>query len=390
MTGAVAMDKKVECIAMLLAGGEGKRLGNLTKKIAKPAVYFGGKYRIIDFPLSNCINSGIETVGVLTQYEPLELNSHLGIGTPWDLDRMNGGLSILPPFQEKKGGSWYSGTADAIYQNRDFIDRHDPEYVLILSGDHIYKMDYSLMLDYHKERNAEATISVIDVPLEEAKRFGIMHAEDNGVITQFEEKPQQPTSTLASMGIYVFNWTFLKSYLLNDAGSSSSHDFGKDLIPAMLADKRRLFAYPYSGYWKDVGTVESFWEANMDLLNENPSLQLHDHYWRIYTKNHNQAPHYLYPDATITNSLVNEGCTIKGHLHQSILFHQVEIGVNSSISQSVIMPNVTIGTNVSLDKVIVTEGVLIPDHTVIHSESEIIVIDKETINKYCTALTNSN
>lgn len=364
---------------MLLAGGEGKRLGNLTKKVAKPAVYFGGKYRIIDFPLSNCTNSGIDTVGVLTQYEPLALNSHLGIGTPWDLDRWNGGLTCLPPFVEKQGGSWYLGTADAIYQNSSFIEQYDPEYVLILSGDHIYKMDYSLMLDYHIERKAEATISVIEVPWDEASRFGIMNAADNGVISEFEEKPVHPKSNLASMGIYIFNWSVLKSYLKNDARSDlSSHDFGKDIIPAMLQDHRKLFAYPFSGYWKDVGTIQSYWDANMDLLSKNPSLKLHDHHWRIYSVNPNQPPHFIAAKANVSDSLINEGCVVYGDIDHSILFHQVKVGYNSSISKSVLMPNANIGNHVSLNKVIVAEGVTIPDYTTIESpHDEIIVIDRD-------------
>jgi glucose-1-phosphate adenylyltransferase len=381
------MNRSQECVAMLLAGGEGKRLGNLTKKLAKPAVYFGGKYRIIDFPLSNCINSGIETVGVLTQYEPLALNNHLGIGTPWDLDRRNGGLTPLPPFVEKRGGSWYLGTADAIYQNRCFIEQYNPEYVLILSGDHIYKMDYSLMLEYHKERGADASISVIEVPWEEASRFGIMNATDNGDIIEFEEKPANPKSNLASMGIYIFNWSILKSYLNIDAQSKeSSHDFGKDIIPAMLKDNRKLFAYPYSGYWKDVGTVQSFWEANMDLLNVQPSLKLNEYNWRIYSVHECQSPQFISPQAHVTDSLVNEGCVIYGEVSKSILFHQVGVGCHSQLDQCVVMPNVKIGQNVKLKKVILAEGVSIPDYTEIESPAnEIIVIDKETpIQNYAT------
>lgn len=381
------MKRGKECVAMLLAGGEGKRLGDLTKKLAKPAVYFGGKYRIIDFPLSNCINSGIDTVGVLTQYEPLALNSHLGIGTPWDLDRRNGGLTCLPPFVEKRGGSWYLGTADAIYQNRSFIEQYDPEYVLILSGDHIYKMDYSLMLDYHKERGAEATISVLEVPWDEASRFGIMNATETGHITDFEEKPANPKSNLASMGIYIFNWSVLKGYLNEDAQlPTSSHDFGKDIIPAMLSDNRQLFAYPFSGYWKDVGTIQSFWEANMDLLAKQPSLKLHEYNWRIYSVNACQSPQYISAHATITNSLINEGCLIYGNVSESILFHQVGIGCHSEIEQSVIMPNAKIGQHVKLKKVIVAEGVTIPDYTEILSPNdEILVIDKDTpIKKHAT------
>jgi len=373
------MNRGKECVAMLLAGGEGKRLGDLTRKLAKPAVYFGGKYRIIDFPLSNCINSGIETVGVLTQYEPLALNAHLGIGTPWDLDRHSGGLTCLPPFVEKRGGSWYLGTADAIYQNRYFIEQYDPEYVLILSGDHIYKMDYSLMLDYHKERGADATISVIEVPWDEASRFGIMNATDSGHITDFEEKPTNPSSNLASMGIYIFNWSVLKKYLNEDAELQSSHDFGKDIIPTMLQDQRKLFAYPFSGYWKDVGTVQSYWEANMDLLATKPSLNLHEYNWRIYSVNACQSPQFISPHAIITDSLINEGCLIYGTITQSILFHQVGVGCHSEIEQSVIMPHVKIGHHVKLKKVIVAEGVTIPDYTEISSPTdEILVIDKGT------------
>ncbi|KHF39189.1 glucose-1-phosphate adenylyltransferase [Halalkalibacter okhensis] len=381
------MNRSQECVAMLLAGGEGKRLGNLTKKLAKPAVYFGGKYRIIDFPLSNCINSGIETVGVLTQYEPLALNHHLGIGTPWDLDRRNGGLTTLPPFVEKRGGSWYLGTADAIFQNRCFIEQYDPEYVLILSGDHIYKMDYSLMLEYHKEQGAEASISVIEVPWEEASRFGIMNATENGDILEFEEKPANPKSNLASMGIYIFNWSVLRSYLNQDAKSiESSHDFGKDIIPAMLKDNRKLYAYPFSGYWKDVGTVQSYWEANMDLLNNQPSLKLNEYNWRIYSVNECQSPQYISPQAQVTDSLVNEGCVIYGHISNSILFHQVGVGYHSQLDQCVVMPHVKIGQNVKLKKVILAEGVTIPDDTEIQSpDHEIIVIDKETpIENYAT------
>jgi glucose-1-phosphate adenylyltransferase len=382
------MNSGKKCVAMLLAGGEGKRLGDLTRKLAKPAVYFGGKYRIIDFPLSNCINSGIDTVGVLTQYEPLALNAHLGIGTPWDLDRHNGGLTCLPPFVEKRGGSWYLGTADAIYQNRHFVDQYDPEYVLILSGDHIYKMDYSLMLDYHKERGAEATISVIEVDWNEASRFGIMNAEESGHITEFEEKPANPQSNLASMGIYIFNWSVLKAYLSEDARlHESSHDFGKDIIPAMLNDNRKLFAYPFSGYWKDVGTVQSFWEANMDLLAKQPSLKLHEYNWRIYSVHACQSPQYISPHATITNSLINEGCLIYGDISESILFHQVGVGCHSQIEQSVIMPNVKIGQHVKLRKVIVAEGVIIPNNTEILSpDDEILVIDKDTPIQHYTPI----
>ncbi|WP_319830097.1 glucose-1-phosphate adenylyltransferase [Bacillus solitudinis] len=362
---------------MLLAGGEGKRLGSLTSKIAKPAVHFGGKYRIIDFPLSNCTNSGIDTVGVLTQYEHLILHRHLGNGAPWDLDLGQGGLTCLPPFIEKKGASWYKGTADAIYQNCSFIEQFQPEYIIILSGDHIYKMDYSLMIDFHKSRNADATISVIEVPWEEASRFGIMNTDVNMEITEFEEKPPYPKSNLASMGVYIFNWETLKSYLNVDALLEySSHDFGKDIIPAMLADQRNLVAYPFNGYWKDVGTVQSFWEANMDLLNST-SLQLLDEKWRIYSVNPNLPPQFISQEASITNSLVHEGCMIDGTINHSILFHNVEVSINSTIEDSIIMPGVKIGENVNLKKVIVTEDTIIPDGTTLLSE-DVVVIDKGT------------
>ncbi|WP_216829330.1 glucose-1-phosphate adenylyltransferase [Alkalihalobacterium elongatum] len=376
------MKQKKECVGMLLAGGEGKRLGLLTKKIAKPAVYFGGKYRIIDFTLSNCTNSGIDTVGVLTQYEPLALNTHLGIGSPWDLDRRNGGLSALPPYIEKSGGSWYKGTADAIFQNINFIEQYDPEYVLIISGDHIYKMNYAAMLDFHKKNNADATISVIEVPWEEASRFGIMNTNENYIINEFEEKPENPKNNLASMGIYIFNWKVLRSYLIEDSTQPySSNDFGKDIIPKMLADDKNLVAFPFRGYWKDVGTVSSFWEANMDLLRDSPSLQLNDPNWKIYSVNPNQPPQYIAPTALIECSMINEGCLIYGTVNRSILFHGVEVQENSLIKDSVIMPNVTVGKNVTIERAIINEGTYIPDNIVIKPSTpkDIVVIDKETV-----------
>ncbi|WP_285874508.1 glucose-1-phosphate adenylyltransferase [Halalkalibacter oceani] len=368
-----------ECVAMLLAGGEGKRLGKLTDQQAKPAVYFGGKYRIIDFPLSNCANSGIDTVGVLTQYAPLTLNSHLGIGTPWELDRPQGGLTCLPPFTEKRGASWYQGTADAIYQNLHFLEQFNPEYVLILSGDHIYKMDYRRMLAFHQEHEAEVTISVIKVPWEETNRFGIMRTSATGEITQFEEKPLHSSSNLASMGIYLFNWSLLRTYLARDAATpTSSHDFGKDVIPALLADQRKLFAYPFSGYWKDVGTIESYWQASMDLLDNHAPFSLHQKDWPIYSVNPNQPPHYLAPSAKVTDSFINEGCIVKGRVKRSILFHQVEIHEGSSVTDSILMPGVTLGKHVTLNRVIVTEGVTIPDHTILESTNDdILVINSE-------------
>lgn len=355
--------RKKEIIAMILAGGQGSRLGILTKNIAKPAVPFGGKYRIIDFPLSNCSNSGIYTVGVLTQYKPLDLNSHIGIGDPWDLDRRDGGVSILPPYQEEKGGDWYKGTANAIYQNIEYVDRYDPEYVLILSGDHIYKMNYDKMLDFHKENNADATIAVIDVPIEEASRFGIMNTRVDNSIYEFEEKPKHPKSTNASMGIYIFNWKLLKQFLKEDEEDpNSSNDFGKNIIPKMLEAKKRLFAYPFKGYWKDVGTIESLWQANMDLLDVNNSLDLYDKGWKIYSQTQVRPAHYIGKEAVIVNSLVTEGCRINGRVENSILSQGVSIGRNSVVKDSVIMPNVKIGDNVIIERAIIGTGAIIDDN----------------------------
>ena len=334
---------KKEIVAMILAGGQGSRLGVLTKDLAKPAVPFGGKYKIIDFPLSNCSNSGIYTVGVLTQYKPLELNSHIGIGDTWDLDRRNGGVRILPPYQKEKGGDWYKGTANAIYQNVAFIEMHDPEYVLILSGDHIYKMDYDKMLDFHKEKQADATIAVIDVPLKEASRFGIMNTNDDLSIYEFEEKPENPKSTNASMGIYIFNWKVLKRALEEDElDELSSNDFGKNIIPKMLEEGRKLVAYPFKGYWKDVGTIESLWEANMDLLKDENELSLHDDEWKIYSANPVRPAQYIGPEAKIKNSLIVEGCIVNGIVENSVLFQGVHVGENTVIRNSVIMPNTII------------------------------------------------
>ncbi|MGG7145122.1 glucose-1-phosphate adenylyltransferase [Clostridium nigeriense] len=352
--------RKKEVVAMILAGGQGSRLGILTKNIAKPAVPFGGKYRIIDFPLSNCSNSGIYTVGVLTQYKPLDLNAHIGIGDPWDLDRRDGGVSILPPYQEEKGGDWYKGTANAIYQNIKFVDRYDPEYVLILSGDHIYKMDYYKMLDFHKENHADATIAVIDVPLEEASRFGIMNTREDNSIYEFDEKPKVPKSTNASMGIYIFNWSILKRYLREDErDTNSSNDFGKNIIPNMLNSGRRLIAYPFEGYWKDVGTIESLWEANMDLLKRDNDLNLYDNEWKIYSQNQVRPAHYIGVEARIINSLIVEGCIIHGKVENSVLSQGVYVGKNTIIRDSVIMPNVQIGDNVKIEKAIVGNNAII-------------------------------
>ena len=352
--------RKKEVVAMILAGGQGSRLGILTKNIAKPAVPFGGKYRIIDFPLSNCSNSGIYTVGVLTQYKPLDLNAHIGIGDPWDLDRRDGGVSILPPYQGEKGGDWYKGTANAIYQNIQFVDRYDPEYVLILSGDHIYKMDYYKMLDFHKENHADATIAVIDVPLEEASRFGIMNTRADNSIYEFEEKPKLPKSTNASMGIYIFNWSILKKYLREDEKDiNSSNDFGKNIIPNMLRSGRKLMAYPFEGYWKDVGTIESLWEANMDLLKRDNDLNLYDSEWKIYSQNQVRPAHYIGEEARIINSLIVEGCIIHGKVENSVLSQGVYVGKNTVIRDSVIMPNVQIGDNVKIEKAIVGNNAII-------------------------------
>ena len=349
-----------EIIAMILAGGQGSRLGVLTKNLAKPAVPFGGKYRIIDFPLSNCSNSGIYTVGVLTQYKPLELNSHIGIGDVWDLDRRDGGVSILPPYQEEKGGDWYKGTANAIYQNIEYIDRYEPEYVLILSGDHIYKMDYDKMLNFHKEKEADATIAVIEVSTEEASRFGIMNTREDLSIYEFEEKPKNPKSNNASMGIYIFNWKSLKKYLKEDElDELSSNDFGKNIIPKMLNDNKKMVAYPFKGYWKDVGTIDSLWEANMDLLKKENELSLNEREWKVYSKNPVRPAQYIGEEAKIKNSLINEGCLVYGNVENSVLSQGVKVGKNTIIRDSVIMPNVSIEDNVTIEKAIVgTESII--------------------------------
>ncbi|MBQ8576776.1 MAG: glucose-1-phosphate adenylyltransferase [Clostridia bacterium] len=332
------MFQKKECVVMLLAGGQGSRLYTLTETTAKPAVQFGGKYRIIDFPLSNCINSGLDTVGVLTQYQPLVLNEYIGNGQPWDLDRSRGGVMVLPPYQGKKGADWYSGTANAIYQNLNFIDRYDPDYVLILSGDHIYKMDYAAMLDYHKKMNADCTISVLEVPLSEASRFGIMNTDENGKIYEFEEKPKKPKSTKASMGIYIFNAKLLREYLIADeADKSSQKDFGKNIIPKMLDDGRAMYAYPFAGYWKDVGTIASLWEANMDLLGEKPSFDLYDKNWRIFSRTSARPPQFVGEDARITGSMMSEGCEIHGYVENSVLFDGVYVAPGAVVRDSVIM-----------------------------------------------------
>lgn len=376
-----------EMIAMLLAGGEGKRLGVLTKDLAKPAVYFGGKYRIIDFTLSNCAHSGIDTVGVLTQYQPLELNRYLGIGSPWGLDRRDGGMAILPPYVKQKGGVWYTGTANAIYQNMSFIERYNPEYVLIISGDHIYKMDYELMLDHHKRCGADVTIAGIEVDWSEASRFGLMHVDDEDRITAFEEKPKTPTSNIASMGVYIFTWSELQKYLIYDeANRSSSHDFGKDLIPSMMRDGKKMFTYPFKGYWKDVGTIDSLWEANMDLLADEPPLTLNDSSWRIYSVSPHQPGHHVGVSAEISASLITEGCMLEGEVHRSVLFYGVNAARDSSITESVIMPNVRIGEGAKIHRAIIGEGAVIQAGVTIGSPDDeaitVVAVDQYVSNDH--------
>ena len=349
---------KKEVVAMLLAGGQGSRLYALTSNVAKPAVPFGGKYRIIDFPLSNCVNSGIDTVGVLTQYRPLELNSYLGNGQPWDLDRSDGGVHILPPYQrEGEVGTWYKGTANAIYQNIGFLDMYDPEYVVVLSGDHIYKMDYSEMVAYHKRAGAACTISVLEVTMEEAKRFGILNVEANDKVYEFEEKPAQPKSNLASMGIYVFTWSKLRKYLIDDeADPSSSNDFGKNIIPNMLNAGEVMMAYRFAGYWKDVGTIESLWDANMDLLSRNSGLDMYDESWPIYARTPIKHPHVTGPDAVISHSLVTGGSRVEGTVANSVLFNTVTVEKGADIQYSILMPGATVKEGAKVAYSIVAEG----------------------------------
>ena len=354
------MSRSPECIAMLLAGGQGSRLGILTKHIAKPAVPYGGKYRIIDFPLSNCVNSGIYTVGVLTQYQPLELNDYIGNGQPWDLDRENGGVHILSPYQQIKGTTWYKNTANAIYQNINFIDRYNPKYVAILSGDHIYKMDYSKMLAYHKEKKAACTIAMLEVPWEEASRFGLMLVDEDNAITEFEEKPKNPRSNKASMGVYMFTWEKLRSYLLADeADPNSGNDFGHDLIPAMHKAGERLFAYPFDGYWKDVGTIDSLWEANLDLLDPKVDLDLSDTSWKIYSRNLTTPPHYVSADANVQNSLISGGCEIEGDVDFSVLFSNVTVEKGATVRDSIIMPGTVVRSGAVVQYAIVAENAVI-------------------------------
>ena len=334
---------KKECVAMLLAGGQGSRLYALTQDMAKPAVPYGGKYRIIDFPLSNCVNSGIDTVGVLTQYQPLVLNEYIGNGQPWGLDRAHGGVHVLPPYETAAGKAWYSGTANAIYQNIGFVDRYNPEYVVILSGDHIYKMDYAKMVDFHKKNGADATIAVLEVPWEEAPRFGIMSTNPDGTIYEFAEKPKEPKSNLASMGIYVFTWEKLRKHLIdNENDETATKDFGKNIIPMMLENNEKLIAYHFDGYWKDVGTIDSLWEANMDVLDPNVPLDLLDDSWKIYSRNPVMPPHYAGPNSRIENSMVAEGCEINGMIDFSVLFAGVTVEEGAIVRDSIIMPNTVI------------------------------------------------
>ena len=373
---------KKDMLAMILAGGQGSRLGVFTKRIAKPAVSFGGKYRIIDFVLSNCSNSGIDTVGVLTQYRPLILNSHIGTGSHWDLDRINGGVHILQPYMNEKEGNWYRGTAHAIHQNMDFIDSYNPEYVLILSGDNIYKMDYSKMLDHHKKVGSKATIGVIEVPWDEASRFGIMNTNEDSSIYEFEEKPANPKSNLASMGVYIFDWKMLKGYFEEvDNNGANYDDFGKNLIPKMLEDQIPMFAYPFKGYWRDVGTIESLWEANMDIIKSNDEIDLNSSKWKIYTNTMSMPPQYIGKDSDIQKSLVADGCKVLGKIENSVLSHGVSVGSDSIVKDSVIMPNVKIGKNVIIEKAMIGEGAIIEDNTIIKEQDGINVISEYEVVK---------
>ena len=352
---------KKECVAMLLAGGQGSRLHALTSHVAKPAVPFGGKYRIIDFPLSNCTNSGIDTVGVLTQYKPMELHAYIGNGAPWDLDRQEGGVHILPPYQsENEAGSWYKGTANAIYQNLSFMEMYNPEYVLILSGDHIYKMDYAKMLRHHKEVGAACTISVLEVSREEASRFGIMNVDENDLVYEFEEKPANPKSNLASMGIYIFTWSKLREYLIADEDTpESENDFGKNIIPAMLGNNEILTAYRFSGYWKDVGTIDSLWDANMDMLAINSGISLYDQSWSIYSRTPTKPPHFVSKEAALDHVILTGGCEVHGSLHNSVLFHSVTVEPGANVKYSILMPGVTVKAGATVDYAIVAENAVI-------------------------------
>ena len=357
-------------IAMLLAGGQGSRLGVLTAKVAKPAVAFGGKYRIIDFPLSNCINSGIDTVGVLTQYQPLRLNAHIGIGIPWDLDRNIGGVTVLPPYEKSANSEWYTGTANAIYQNLEYMESYNPDYVLILSGDHIYKMDYEVMLDFHKENNADVTIAAMPVPIEEASRFGIVITDDNNQVTEFEEKPAHPRSNLASMGIYIFSWPVLKEALLKKKDEPGC-DFGKHVIPYCHENGQRLFAYEYNGYWKDVGTLGSYWEANMELIDIIPDFNLYEEFWKIYTNTGSIPPQYISENSVIDKSIICNGAEIYGEVHNSVIGSNVVIGQGAVVRDSIIIQDVVIGENCVIDKSIIAEHVNVGDNVTLGIGSDI-------------------
>ena len=364
---------KKECVAMLLAGGQGSRLYALTQDMAKPAVPYGGKYRIIDFPLSNCTNSGIDTVGVLTQYQPLVLNDYIGNGQPWDLDRLHGGVHVLPPYQTSLGASWYEGTANAIYQNMSFIERYDPEYVIVLGGDHIYTMDYAKMVDFHKKNNADLTIAVQEVSLEEATRLGIMTCDSDMRVVDFTEKPKEPKSTLASMGIYVFTWKKLKEYLIeNENANNGSKDFGKDIIPSMLDKKENLFAYTFDGYWKDVGTLDSLWEANMDLLSPSVPLDLYDNEWKIYTRNNNMPPQYIGSTAEVENSMIAEGSTINGKVDFSIIFAGAKIEEGATVNYSIVMPGTVIKSGAVVEYSIVGEDCVVHENAKIGLSPETV------------------
>lgn len=371
-----------DCVAMILAGGQGSRLGALTKNVAKPAVPFGGKYRIIDFPLSNCVHSGIDTVGVLTQYQPLELNTYIGNGNPWDLDRNHGGVYVLPPYQSAKAGEWYKGTANAIYQNIQFLEGFNPKNVLILSGDHIYKMHYGDMLDAHMKSGAAITIAVMPVPWEEASRFGIMNVDANGMIVEFEEKPKEPKSNLASMGIYIFDYGVLKKYLTDDERDPhSSNDFGKNIIPTMLANGEKMMSYTFEGYWKDVGTIQSLWEANMDLIDTPPKFAINDRNWTIYSRNLALPPHYVGAGAQIINSAITEGCSINGKVNHSVIFGDVVIGEGCEINDSVVLPGTVIGKNVKIEKSVIGQDVRIGDNVQI---GKIVSQDNKWQSPMCT------
>lgn len=375
--------KSTDCVAMILAGGQGSRLGVLTTTVAKPAVPFGGKYRIIDFALSNCVHSGIDTVGVLTQYQPLELNTYIGSGKPWDLNRNSGGVYVLPPYQKAESGDWYKGTANAIYQNIDFIDKFNPKYVLILSGDHIYKMDYDKMIKFHEQKGADATIAVIEVPWEEASRFGIMTADGDGRITEFAEKPAEPKSNLASMGVYVFSWPVLKRYLtMDERNPESSNDFGKNIIPNMLENSESLFAYGFEGYWKDVGTVQSLWEANMDIISNPPVFEINDSNWKIFSRNPVKPPHYMAKGASVTDSAITEGCEIYGTVKRSILFEGVTVGRGAVIEDSIVFPGTTIGDNCVVSKSIIGSDTVVSNSCTIGDKS---IGEDQYKSKYCSA-----